>query len=82
VVFHRFCDVPHGLPKAHEHDGTPPQGFGIFSGGRLVVFGSDGSDMGNGWEDEDVHDDPPEIREQALRMDVNLLLYALGQVVS
>jgi hypothetical protein len=81
-VFHVFYDLREGLPKVHEHDGKPPQAFGIFSSGRMVVFYSYESDLGDGWEDEGVHDDPPEIREQALRMGVNLFLYALGQVAS
>ena len=81
-VFHTLYAMPEGLPKVHEHDGKPPQAFGIFQGGRMVVFYSFESDLGDGWEDEGVHDDPPEIREQALRMGVNLFLYALGQVAS
>ncbi|MBO76870.1 MAG: hypothetical protein CME17_05500 [Gemmatimonadetes bacterium] len=78
-VFHIFFDFPEGLPKVHEHDGEPPQALGIFHGGRLVVFYSYESDLGDGWEDEDVHDDPPEIRERALRMGVNLFMFVLGQ---
>jgi len=78
-VFHIFFDFPEGLPKIHEHDGEPPQALGIFHGGRLVVFYSYESDLGDGWEDEDVHDDPPEIRERALRMGVNLFMFVLGQ---
>jgi len=78
-VFHIFYDFPEGLPKIHEHDGDPPQAFGIFYGGRLVVFYSYESDLGDGWEDPEVHEDPPAIREQALRMGVNLFLYVLGQ---
>ena len=81
-VFHAFYDFPEGLPKIHEHDGNPPQAFGIFREGRLVVFYSYESDLGDGWEDEDVHEDPPETREQALRMGVNLFLYILGQAAS
>ena len=78
-VFHVFFDLPEGLPKIHEHDGEPPQALGIFHGGRLVVFYSYESDLGDGWEDEDVHDDPPETRERALRMGVNLFMFVLGQ---
>jgi len=78
-VFHIFYDFPEGLPKIHEHDGKPPQAFGIFYGGRLVVFDAYESDLGDGWEDPEVHQDPPAIREQALRMGVNLFLYVLGQ---
>ena len=81
-VFHIFYDFPEGLPKIHEHDGKPPQAFGIFYGGRLVVFYSYESDLGDGWEDPEVHEDPPAIREQALRMGVNLFLYVLGQAAS
>ena len=81
-VFHVLYDFPEGLPKIHEHDGKPPQAFGIFSGGRMVVFYSYESDLGDGWEDEGVHEDPPETREQALRMGVNLFLFAIGQSVS
>jgi hypothetical protein len=72
---------PDGLPKIHEHDGKPPEGLGIFHGGRLVVFYSYESDLGNGWEDPEVHGNPVEIREQALRMGLNLFIYALSQVV-
>jgi hypothetical protein len=69
-----------GLPKIHLHDGNPAQAFGIFDQGRLVVFYSYESDLGNGWEDADRHGDPPELREQAFRMGVNLYVYALSQV--
>ncbi len=78
-VFHVFYDLPEGLPKIHEHDGAPPQALGIFHRGRLLVFYSFESDLGDGWEDEGVHDDSLEAREAALRMGVNLFLFALGQ---
>ena len=81
-VFHTFYDLPDGLPKIHEHDGNPPQAFGVFLGGRLVVFYSYESDLGDGWEDEDVHGDAEDVREAAFRMGVNLFLYVLGQAVS
>ena len=81
-VFHNFYDFAEGLPKIHEHDGNPPQAFGIFHDGRMVVFYSYESDLGDGWEDEAVHEDPSETREQALRMGVNLVLYVLGQAAS
>lgn len=82
AIYHTLYDFPEGIPKIHEHDGKPPQAFGIFYGGRLVVFYSYETDLGDGWEDEGVHDDPPEVREQALRMGVNIFLYALGQDAS
>jgi hypothetical protein len=81
-VFHTFYDLPDGLPKIHEHDGNPPQALGVFLGGRLVVFYSYESDLGDGWEDEDVHGDAEDLRETAFRMGVNLFLYVLGQAVS
>ncbi len=79
-VFHVVYDFPEGLPKIHEHDGGPPQAFGIFNGGRLMVFYSYESDLGDGWEDEGVHDDTVEIREAAIRMGVNLYVYVLSQM--
>jgi len=80
-VFHSVYEFAEGLPKIHEHDGQPPQALGIFRGGRLLVFYSYESDLGDGWEDEGVHEDPAEVREQALRMGVNLFVYVLGQAV-
>ncbi|MFW6330657.1 MAG: DUF4159 domain-containing protein, partial [Gemmatimonadota bacterium] len=59
-VYHTFYDFPRGLPKIHEHDGAPPQGLGVFRRGRLVVFYSYESDLGDGWEDPEVHDNAPE----------------------
>jgi hypothetical protein len=77
-VYNLFYQFPDGLPKVHEHDGLPAQGLGVFIDGRLAVFYTYQSDLGDGWEDAGVHDDPPEIREQAIRMGVNLFLYALS----
>ncbi|HET7109532.1 MAG TPA: DUF4159 domain-containing protein [Gemmatimonadales bacterium] len=77
-VYHLIYDMPKGIPKIHEHDGKPAQGFGIFLDGRLAVYYSYQSDLGDGWEDPDVHHDPPEKREAALRMGVNLFAYAVG----
>jgi hypothetical protein len=79
-VFRVFYDLPEGLPKIHDHEGKPPQAFGIFDRGRLVLFYSYESDLGNGWEDADRHGLPASTREAALRMGVNLFLYALSQV--
>ena len=74
-VVHRF---PKGIPKVHEHDGEPAQGFGLFQDGRLVVFYSYETDLGDGWEDPEVHNDTPEKRRAALEMGVNLFAYAVG----
>lgn len=77
-VYHVVYDFPRGIPKIHEHDGKPAQGLGIFVDGRLVVYYSYQSDLGDGWEDPEVHRDPAEKREAALRMGVNLFAYAVG----
>jgi hypothetical protein len=77
-VYHLIYDFPKGIPKIHVHDGKPAQGFGIFLDGRLAVYYSYQSDLGDGWEDPDVHHDPPDKRESSLRMGVNLFAYAVG----
>jgi len=77
-IYHLLYDLPRGIPKIHVHDGKPAQGFGIFLDGRLVVYYSYQSDLGDGWEDPQVHHDTPEKREAALRMGVNLFAYAVG----
>ena len=76
-IYHCFYDFPNGLPKIHEHDGKPPQGFGIFIDGRLALFYDYESDIADGWDDPDVHGDPPEKRQAALRMGTNILVYVL-----
>ena len=76
-IYHVVYDFPKGLPKIHEHDGKPARGFGIFLGDRLAVYYSYSSDLGNGWEDTSVYHDPPELHEAALRMGVNLFVYAV-----
>jgi hypothetical protein len=68
---------PNGLPKIHEHDNKPPQGFGLIYQGRLVCFYTYETDLGNGWEDKEVHNDPDEKHQAALRMGANILSYAL-----
>lgn len=77
-VFNTLYPFPDGIPKIHEHDGGRPQALGIFHEGRIVLFYSYESDLGDGWEDADVHEDAAEVRESALRMGVNLFLYALS----
>ncbi len=75
-IYHSFYDLP-GLPKIHKHDGEPAQGYGVFRQGRLVLFYTWSADIGDGLEDPDVHGDPPQVREAAARMAVNILMYAL-----
>ncbi|MGH7612841.1 MAG: DUF4159 domain-containing protein [Gemmatimonadales bacterium] len=79
-IYHLVYDFPNGIPKIHEHDGLPAQGFGIFSGDRLIVYYSYQADLGDGWEDPEVHHDPPELHEAALRMGVNLFTYAVSSI--
>lgn len=75
-IYRSFYDLP-GLPKIHRHDGEPAQGFGVSKDGRLLVYYSYSSDIGDGLEDPDVHGDPAAVREAAARMAVNILMYAL-----
>lgn len=77
-IFRLVYDFPTGVPKIHEHDGKPAQLFGIVLDGRLAVVYTYQTDLGDGWEDPEVHRDPPEKHEAALRMGVNLFAYAVG----
>ena len=76
-VYHAVYDFPNGLPKIHEHDGKAARGFGIFLGDRLAVYYSFSSDLGNGWEDVETYHDSPALHEAALRMGINLFVYAV-----
>lgn len=74
-IFKQKFSFPNGLPKIHEHDNKPPQAFGLFYEGRLVVLYTYECDLGDGWEDPDVHKNPPQVREKALQMGANILQY-------
>ena len=76
AVYHVKYNFPEGLPKIHEHDGKQPQGFGLIWQGRLVCYYSYETDLGNGWEDQSVYNDPEEMRRKALQMGANLMSYA------
>jgi len=76
-IYHCFYDFPNGPPKIHEHDDNPPRGYAIFLDGRVVLYFLVESDIGDGWEDPQVHNDPPDKRLEAFRMGVNILTYAL-----
>jgi hypothetical protein len=78
-IFSSYYKLKNGLPKVHEHDNRPPQALGIFENNKLVVLYTYESDLGDGWEDATVHNDPPEIRDAALKMGVNIIYYALTQ---
>ncbi|MBT8320533.1 MAG: DUF4159 domain-containing protein [Eudoraea sp.] len=75
-IFQQSYSFPGGLPKIHEHDGKRPQALGIFHEDRLVLLFTLESDLGDGWEDAEVHNDPEEIRLKALRMGANIVQYA------
>ena len=78
-IYNQKFTFEKGLPKIHKHDEKPPQGFGLIYEGRLVCFYSYESDLGDGWEDQEVHKDPEELRMKALQMGANLIQYAFGQ---
>lgn len=75
-IFSQNYKFPEGLPKIHEHDGKRPQAFGIIHEGRLLLLFTYESDLGDGWEDPSVHNDPKEIRDKALQMGANIISYA------
>ncbi|WP_412984867.1 DUF4159 domain-containing protein [Pontimicrobium sp. IMCC45349] len=76
TIFNTAFSFPEGLPKIHEHDGLRPQALGIFHEGRLVLLFTFESDLGDGWEDQEIHNDPIEVREKALKMGANIIKYA------
>lgn len=76
-VYHCFYSFPNGLPKIHKHDENPPKGYGIFHKGRMVVFYTYETNISDGWADPQVHQDPPEKREEAFKMGINIVVYAM-----
>ncbi len=76
-LYHCYYDFPHGVPKTHEHDGKPAQGFGLFHNGRLVVYYTYESNPSDGWDPPDIHGDPPDKRQEALRFGTNIVVWAL-----
>ncbi|MGA2668544.1 MAG: DUF4159 domain-containing protein [Ignavibacteria bacterium] len=76
-IYNCHFSLPKGLPKIHEHDGKPPQGFGYFINGRLCVFYTYETNISDGWDDPDEYNDPPEKREEAFKMGTNIIVYAL-----
>lgn len=80
-IYHQRYDFAKGLPKIHEHDEKPAQGFGLIWEGRLVCFYSYECDLGDGWEDYDVHKDPEEVRQKALKMGANIVQFVFTQGV-
>lgn len=77
-IYNQTFKFPDGIPKIHEHDKKPAQGFGIFYEGRLVVFYDYETDLSDGWEDEIIHNNPKSVREKALKMGANIIEYAFS----
>jgi hypothetical protein len=74
-IYQKPFSFSNGLPKVHEHDNKPSQGFGLIYEGRLLCFYSFECDLGNGWEDKEVHNDPEPVRQKALQMGANIVSY-------
>jgi hypothetical protein len=79
-IYHQRYQFNNGLPKIHEHDGKPPQGFGLIYEGRLACFYSYEWDLGNGWEDQSIYNDPEAKRQEALKAGANILTFAFTQM--
>jgi hypothetical protein len=79
LIFNSYYSFKNGLPKIHEHDKNPPQAYALFEGERVILLYTHESDLGDGWEDESVHNNPQEIRENALKMGVNIIYFSLMQ---
>lgn len=77
-IYHQQYDFPNGVPKIHEHDGLPPQGFGIFHEGKLVVFYTYEADISDGWEDPEVHGNDEATRTRALKMGANIVSFVFS----
>lgn len=75
-IFNLHYKFPNGIPKIHEHDNKPPQAFGIFENDRLVLLYTYETDLGNGWENQEIHNNPEEVRQKALQMGANIIKYA------
>jgi hypothetical protein len=78
-IYHCHFDFPNGVPKTHEHDGRPPKAFGLFHEGRMIAYYTWETNISDGWADPEVHGDPPEVREKALQMGTNIVVFALTQ---
>ena len=79
-IYNQVFLFEHGLPKIHEHNNKAPRGYGLFYEGKLVMFYTYESNLGDGWADVEVHNNPPQKREEALKMGVNILVFALTRI--
>ena len=75
-IYNQTYKFPNGIPKIHEHDQKKAQGFGLFYEGRLMVFYDYETDLSDGWEDAEIHNNPKVVREKALKMGSNIIEYA------
>jgi len=78
-IYKQKYNFPKGLPKIHEHDGKPSQGYALIHEGKVVCFYSYECDLGNGWEDQSIYNDPEELRLEALKMGANIISFAFTQ---
>ena len=78
AIFKQHYKFPNGIPKIHEHDGKPAQAFGIIHKGRLICLYTYETDLGDGWEDQSVHNDPEDKRLESLKMGANIIQYAFS----
>ena len=74
-IFYAHFKFPNGIPKIHEHDGKPPKAFGLFENDRLIVLYTYETDLGNGWENPEIHNNPEKVRQKALQMGANIIKY-------
>ncbi|MEM9986459.1 MAG: DUF4159 domain-containing protein, partial [Bacteroidota bacterium] len=77
-IYHEHFEFSKGLPKIHEHDGKPPKGYALIFENRVLCFYTSECDLGDGWEDQVVHNDPEELRQQALKMGTNIVMWAIN----
>ena len=78
--FHSYFSFPNGLPKVHEHNGEPPQALALFEKERIIVLYTYESDLGDGWEDQNIHNNPEYLRQKALKMGANILCYSMNRI--
>jgi len=79
-IYHNIYEFKNGLPKIHEHDNKPAQGLALIYNNKIICFYSYESDLGDGWEDRNIHNDPEYLRQKALRMGANILCYAMNRI--
>ena len=76
-IYNIHYHFPNGLPKIHKHSGGSPKGYGLFHEGRMIAFYSFNTDISDGCEDAEIHNNPPDVRRSALKMGTNIIVWAL-----